>query len=90
MNYTHATAQDWYDGNQGKFQMMCREAIGCEMTVIIEKKGPMTRKFSGIIMKAEPNGFRRRNKSVVVRFKISLKNKVGTEREFTVSKLPRC
>ncbi len=89
MSYTHATAQDWYEGNQTKFQQMCREAIGCSMTVIIEKKGPMTRKFSGIIMTAKADGFRRRAKSVVVRFKITLKNKGGTEREFTVSSLPR-
>jgi hypothetical protein len=89
MSYTHATAQDWYEGNQAKFEQMCREAIGCEMTVIMEKKGPMTRKFSGIIMEAKPDGFRRRAKSVVVRFTISLKNKSGTVREFTVSKLPR-
>jgi hypothetical protein len=89
MAYTHATAQDWYDGNLAKFQQMGRESIGCDMTVIMEKKGPMTRKFSGIIMEANPNGFRRRAKSVVVQFKIILKNKTGTEREFTVSKLPR-
>ena len=89
MAYTHATAQDWYDGNLAKFQQMGREAIGCDMIVIMEKKGPMIRKFSGVIMEAKPDGFRRRAKSVVVRFKIILKNKTGTERAFTVSKLPR-
>ena len=88
MAYTHATAQDWYDGNLAKFQQMGRAAIGCEMTVVLEKKGNMARKFQGEIIEATPKGFRQRAKSVVVQFSVTLKNKLGNK-TVTLEKLPR-
>jgi hypothetical protein len=88
MAYTHATAQDWYDGNMAKFQQMGRAAVGCEMTVVLEKKGNMARKFKGEIIEATPCGFRQRARSVVVRFSVTLKNERGTK-TVTLEKLPR-
>ncbi len=85
----HGTAQAWYDANQGKWEQMGREAVGCNLTMILEKKGNMTRKFKGEIVEATPCGFRKRPRTVVVQFKIKIRNQTGTEREFTVSKLPR-
>lgn len=81
--------QEWYEDNMVKFKTMCADAIGLEKTIVLEKTRRVTRKFSGTIIKATPEGLRFRGRSVVVQFRILLKNQVGTERSFVVEKLPR-